>query len=566
MRRCFFITVSVVIVMLFMSCEGSLKQDSGTWLNLQIGGEALHDWTFIEGAWRESKNGVITAPENHVDENLAFFTKQAYTDFEVEFEFCWDCMWTNAGFIFRARDARHYYMVHFPVVGQQYRAEHFWGAISKVDETGFVEVLKMELIHGVSSIPTLWHKVRVAVRGNEIRVLVDGRPFSVVRDDTYTQPGYLGLATYCSSGKYSLTNNKELKSSFRNLRIRGNAERAPLWDKSIQHERNWYMVYPEKGSGCGNIVKTSNGELLITHAGKMMRSTDKGRTWSDPEPLPEGLENGSLYITREGLLTLHFIRNKAPFQIIRAVSTNNGKTWSESVQTGEVTFPPEKQYANLYMARLLGIKDGTLLMFAVGIAAGGESTFLEGRWYFVHPPPGFINVCLRSTDNGQSWSTPVNMDGPPYSEIYFMLKGKPCEISAAQTRDGSIISLARPVHSPFMWETWSKDSGKTWTPMARGPFPMYACTNAMITTTSGVILIGGRFPGIGVQISRDNGMTWKCFRIDTCCWANGAMYEVEPDVVLFIYGGKFVTEPKDTGKLLRGQLLRVTPEGLEPAD
>ena len=69
-------------------------------------------------------------------------------------------------------------------------------------------------------------------------------------------------------------------------------------------------------------------------------------------------------------------------------------------------------------------------------------------------------------------------------------------------------------------------------------------------------LVGGRFPGLAVQVSHDDGMTWKCYRIDTCGWANGAMIEVEPDVVLFLYGGK---------NEMRGQFLRVTPDGLEPA-
>ncbi len=56
-----------------------------------------------------------------------------------------------------------------------------------------------------------------------------------------------------------------------------------------------------------------------------------------------------------------------------------------------------------------------------------------------------------------------------------------------------------------------------------------------------------------MQVSRDGGMSWTCYRIDTCGWANGAMIEVEPDVVAFLYGGK--------GNL-RGQLLKVTPDDL----
>jgi hypothetical protein len=53
-------------------------------------------------------------------------------------------------------------------------------------------------------------------------------------------------------------------------------------------------------------------------------------------------------------------------------------------------------------------------------------------------------------------------------------------------------------------------------------------------------------------------MTWKFHVIDNAIWANGAMFEVEPDLVLFIYGG--LNSPQQ----LRGQFLRVTEAGLEP--
>ena len=54
-------------------------------------------------------------------------------------------------------------------------------------------------------------------------------------------------------------------------------------------------------------------------------------------------------------------------------------------------------------------------------------------------------------------------------------------------------------------------------------------------------------------------MTWKCYMIDnSAVWANGAMCEVAPDVVLFIYGGP------DNPRELRAQFLRVSPEGIYP--
>jgi hypothetical protein len=80
----------------------------------------------------------------------------------------------------------------------------------------------------------------------------------------------------------------------------------------------------------------------------------------------------------------------------------------------------------------------------------------------------------------------------------------------------------------------------------------------MLSTQNGSLIIGGRFPGMAIQVSHDGGMTWKGYTIDNVCWSNGAMFEVEPNVVLFIYGGKF--EPLE----LRGQFIRVTDAGITP--
>ena len=64
--------------------------------------------------------------------------------------------------------------------------------------------------------------------------------------------------------------------------------------------------------------------------------------------------------------------------------------------------------------------------------------------------------------------------------------------------------------------------------------------------------------GMSVQVSRDGGMTWNFYQVDTANWANGAMFEIEPDVVLFAYGGRASPER------LRFQIMRLTPTGLEP--
>jgi len=109
-----------------------------------------------------------------------------------------------------------------------------------------------------------------------------------------------------------------------------------------------------------------------------------------------------------------------------------------------------------------------------------------------------------------------------------------------------------------MWETWSRDQGRTWAPASRGPFGMWACDSSMLCTASGALLIAGRHPGLAFQLSYDDGMTWECVRFDTTFWANGFTYEIEPDLVMYASTGKY-GDPR-----VRIHLIRITPRGPEP--
>jgi len=210
------------------------------------------------------------------------------------------------------------------------------------------------------------------------------------------------------------------------------------------------------------------------------------------------------------------------------------------------------------MYQPLELQDGTLLWF--GVARSPHQLGLEnGIYYEDNRLPGEMNFCLRSLDDGQSWSDPINTDGPnPSPQWWTYAKDEHVsEISAGETNEGRVLVLTRPIRSPWMWETWSDDAGQSWTPWARGAFPMWACSQ-IVRTASGVLLIGGRHPGLAIEASYDNGMTWQCYRIDTTSWANGVLYEVEPDLVMYASTAHYA-DPR-----VRAHLFRVTPEGLEP--
>ncbi len=515
--------------------------------SLEITDATSGKWTFVGSAWQQDAEGIITAPAEASDQDLAFYTAEAYQDFEAEFDFRWDCVWTTAGFILRAQDARRYYVVDFPVVGQQYRGEHFWVTISRVDDRGYREGLVMKMVSGVHSHPEVWHKARVRIAGDEISVWVDGRPAATVCDSTYSGPGYVGLATY------NAISGAKAKTSYRSLNVNGARAVAAPFSATPAPASQWHLAHPDHTMGCGRIIRAANGDLLA-YAGnnRLVRSSDNARTW-DEQPVPETHASGLLRSGPDG--TVEMYKNtypELPSTILKAVSSDNGVTWSGFREVGTIVLGDKFPYCNFGANTMLETRDGGLLI--CGVAAGGsEDTRADGRWNMRFA--ALDTFSIRSDDGGESWAEPVLMDGPPYNEAYIMTIKCGCETSVAQLSDGSLLSLNRPIVSPVMWETRSCDGGRTWTPMCRGSFPMYASCSSMICTASGAVLIGGRFPALAVQVSRDNGFTWQFHQIDTCAWANGAMFEIEPDVVLYMYGGR---------EEFRYQVLRVTPTSIEP--
>ena len=148
------------------------------------------------------------------------------------------------------------------------------------------------------------------------------------------------------------------------------------------------------------------------------------------------------------------------------------------------------------------------------------------------PAPVGANVVFRSTSGGATWSPPIDTDGrdgwlgvqgdaalPMFQKEYG-------EIVGLEAPDGSVLALVRPAKAPTMWSSRSDTGGISWRPLTRGVFPMYALGSAALTTESGVMLVGGRFPSLAIQASWDNGHTWNMYVIDSCDTAQGTMMEV----------------------------------------
>ncbi len=497
----------------------------------------------------------------------AFYIAEGYTDLTAEFEFNADYRELghgSAGLILRAADAGHFYLVYFPWGGQQMRAKHFWAIIAKVEGDGYVRNLKAVWVPGVPSEVDRWYKVRVEAQGPQISVWVDGRFALSVTDEAY-KSGCVGLAGH---GWYF----------FRNVRIGGTPVVPPAWSDETQLQADTFAVGLSSRSMPTGCV-APNGDVLLAGSGQMVRSQDKGRTWSEPVELPLGLQplgdySDTLFCTSDGRLIVMKYRARAEHHpLVPAISisesTDSGYTWLHADTDTYLTHIGGKVAAEGWpelpatlhpYGPLVETEDGTLLRFLYGSAKDEDATFTDiHSWGSAHCKA----YAVRSTDAGVSWS-PVELDWPMWSgaEQRGQAPGSLDFTEPTGVAIGNAVTvLIRPIYSPMMWQCWSYDGGASWDAAVRATFPGYA--QSMIRTSSGAILCAHRFPHYSINVSYDDGVNWDAGTvIDYSAWAMGCMVEVEPDVVLCTYMN---SDGEHKGPLL-AQLIRVTPDGIYPVE
>ena len=279
-------------------------------------------------------------------------------------------------------------------------------------------------------------------------------------------------------------------------------------------------------------------------------------------------------------------------RILRSYSLDSGQSWTTEPHAvwshqfkghgtiwnpnGTIAGPAGGDFVSVLPSQIMQLRNtnGSKLLFLFEVdTLATESGFSgAGGSFLEQPPPGGAMYSLMSADlSGISWSGLANLDGPPYlttapttvdvSPVLWVAEARGqfgSEIAAVELSDGRVLAFIRPHYSPFMIEALSASprppgGAIQWTPLSKGHFSMYACGTAAVMTESGVILVGGRLPGQGLQVSWDNGISFQTFQVDTTGHGQGSMAEVAPNVVLFVYGGPH----------LRQQLIRVSAEQRE---
>ncbi len=264
----------------------------------------------------------------------------------------------------------------------------------------------------------------------------------------------------------------------------------------------------------------------------MVRSSDEGRTWTEPLVLFDGPEDdrdphiaamrdGTLYCT---YFTYRSIDGKVSYDASLVSSRDGGQTWS----TEPVVLA--RQWA--CSAPVREMSDGTRLL---GVYTEANGTAYGG--------------VLRSTDQGQTWSEPIPIQ--PNSGVRL-----DAETDFVQLKDGTVLAALRGDGQVHLHFARSNDLGLTWSPVQDSGF-LGHCPH-LTRLSTGEILLAHRQPNTSLHISRDDATTWQGpILIDEVIGAYPATVELKDKSVLIVY---YV---EGSGSAIRAMRFRVTPDGIE---
>ncbi|HEY3365028.1 MAG TPA: family 16 glycoside hydrolase [Symbiobacteriaceae bacterium] len=152
-------------------------------------GETDPRWRFAEGAWEVRKNGeTVSLAQVAADREfpVALLEADQYTavDISVRFRPISGKGDASGGIIFRARDARNYYLVRANALEDNFQ-------LYRVVNGNRIEIASIQ-----TSPPSIgqWHSLRVVAVDDQIQAYLDGRLLIDHRDGTYVA-GYIGLWT-----------------------------------------------------------------------------------------------------------------------------------------------------------------------------------------------------------------------------------------------------------------------------------------------------------------------------------------------------------------------------------
>jgi predicted neuraminidase len=265
-----------------------------------------------------------------------------------------------------------------------------------------------------------------------------------------------------------------------------------------------FETAPFASAHASTIVETADGLVAAWFAGTREGASDVGiwlsrhvrGTWTPPIEVATGAQpdggrhpcwNPVLFAAPDNVLMLFYKVGPSPERWwgMARTSRDSGRTWADARRLPAGILGPIKN-------KPVRLSDGALVA-----PSSTESPERPSTWR-VH--------FERTTDGGLTWTTVAPPDPADGTEIHAI------QPSILVHPGGRLQALGR-TRSQRIFETWSNDGGRTWTPISLTQLPNPNAGIDAVTLRDGRHLIvynhttRGRSP-LNVAIS-DDGKTWK---------------------------------------------------------
>jgi len=272
-----------------------------------------------------------------------------------------------------------------------------------------------------------------------------------------------------------------------------------------RHPRNTTAIKavdsPDYHVAFPSICKAQSGDLLVvyregfTHAvsedphdGKiaLIRSTDGGRTWSERVIIMDGDDyddrNAAIACAPNGQLLVCWDKWKPRKHrgAYAMLSDDEGHTWSDPIRLQPV------EDVHTRSASLM-LSDGHWLIPLAEGEGDGQAAY----------------ATILDPRTGQSEMIPITPVGD---------RNLADEVCVARAADGSLVALGRAVRDRYLWQTRSRDEGRTWETPWLSSIPSQYAPGDLIALHNGWLLCSFSFRerrNERLVLSKDHGETWE---------------------------------------------------------
>ena len=264
----------------------------------------------------------------------------------------------------------------------------------------------------------------------------------------------------------------------------------------------------------------------------MVRSSDEGRTWTQPEILydsPDDDRDPHIALLHDGTLVCTFFTYRSTpagveYDTKIVFSHDGGQSWSKRATTIARNYAVSAPVREIAPGRwLLGV-----------YTEGAEGNFA---------------AIVTSTDGGLHWRKPI----PISRNCPTLPDGSETDI--IRLKDGALLAVIRS-DKVNMHYCLSRDEGQTWTEPKDIGFQGHAPHLTRLST--GEILLTHRLPHTALHVTRDEGRTWAGPHVlDGVIGAYPATVELTDGSVLAIY------YEEGDGSAVRALRFRLRRDGIE---